>query len=74
MSAKELAQQIKKKLSEKNMVDEDEWLRILNELRKFVKYATDEEIEILHRECPNADGEMFSMIAMGIEYRRQMKK
>ena len=74
MNAKELALQIKKKLNEKRIVDEDEWLKILNELRIFVKNATDEEINILHEECSTIDGEMFSMIAMGIEYRRQTKK
>lgn len=74
MNAQELALQIQKKLNEKHIVDEDEWLRILNELRNFVKNATDEEIDILHRKCSKADGEMFSMVAMGIEYRRQMKK
>ena len=64
MNAQELALQIKKKLNEKHIVDEDEWLRILNELRNFVKNATDEEIDILHRKCSKADGEMFSMVAM----------
>lgn len=68
MNARELTQKIHQQLRD-DPRDEESWLRLLNELQEFSRTATESEREELRRICYG--GEMFVMIATGIEYERQ---
>ena len=68
MTAQELSKNIYRQLSVQN---EDECLKLLEELRNFCQKATAEEIEAFRQECYG--GEAFVMLATGMEYERGSK-
>ena len=69
MNVYELAKEMNLLIESKVKGNEKKWLEIYGELLNFSKTATSEEKIILHKECPR--GEMFCMVASGIEWDRE---
>ena len=69
MDAYKLAKEMNLLIGSKVKGNEKKWLEIYTELLSFSKTATLEEKVILHKECPK--GEMFCMVASGIEWGRK---
>ena len=69
MNAYELANEMNLLIGSKVRGNEKKWLEIYAELLNFSKTATLGEKATLHKECPK--GEVFCMVASGIEWDRK---
>lgn len=72
MDVHELARKINEKISSKVIENGEDWMLLYDTLVDFNKTASSEELFTLRKECP--DGEIFCIIATGIQHEKRSQQ